>query len=150
MSEASPTAVPARLGLITLGVGDLARSIAFYEALGWERAESSIEGEICWFHTADTNLGLFRREDLAADAGVPNDPPQRFQGFTLAINVATEEEVGAAIDAAVAAGATLVKPPTRADWGGLSGYYADPDGFLWEVAWNPGFPIGDDGRVRIP
>ena len=142
--------VPARLGLVTLGVGDLPRSIAFYEALGWERASSSIDGEICWFHTADTNLGLFPRDHLADDAGVPNDPPQRFAGITLAINVETEDQVGAALEAAVGAGATLVKPATRADWGGLSGYFADPDGFLWEVAWNPGFPIGEDGRVHIP
>jgi catechol 2,3-dioxygenase-like lactoylglutathione lyase family enzyme len=142
--------VPARLGLVTLGVTDLARSIAFYEALGWERATSSIEGTICWFHTADTNLGLFPRQDLAEDVGVPNEPPQRYAGITLAINVETEEEVGAALKAAVEAGATLVKPATRADWGGLSGYFADPDGFLWEIAWNPGFPIDAQGRVRIP
>jgi catechol 2,3-dioxygenase-like lactoylglutathione lyase family enzyme len=143
------SAIPARLGLVTLGVADLARSIAFYEALGWERAESSMD-EICWFHTADTNLGLFGRQDLADDAGVPNDPPQRYQGFTLAINVETEDEVGAGLQAAVDAGATLVKPATRAEWGGLSGYFADPDGFLWEIAWNPGFPIDEDGRVHIP
>jgi catechol 2,3-dioxygenase-like lactoylglutathione lyase family enzyme len=142
--------IPARLGLVTLGVADLPRSVAFYEGLGWERAGSSIDGVICWFHTADTNLGLFPREDLAADAGLPNEPPQRYAGFTLAINVETEAQVDAALQAAVEAGATLVKPATRADWGGLSGYFADPDGFLWEVAWNPGFPIGDDGRVHIP
>ncbi len=141
--------VPARLGIVTLGVGDLTRSIAFYEALGWERATSSMD-EICWFHTADTNLGLFPREDLAADAGVPNEPSQQYAGFTLAINVETEDEVGAALKAAVDAGAALVKPATRADWGGLSGYFADPDGFLWEIAWNPGFPIAADGRVQIP
>jgi catechol 2,3-dioxygenase-like lactoylglutathione lyase family enzyme len=141
--------IPARLGIVTLGVGDLARSIAFYQALGWERAGSSMD-EICWFHTADTNLGLFPREDLAADAGLPNEPPQRFAGFTLAINVETEDEVGAGLQAAVDAGATLVKPATRADWGGLSGYFADPDGFLWEIAWNPSFPIGADGRTHIP
>ena len=70
--------------------------------------------------------------------------------FTLAINVETEEEVGAALQSAVEAGASLVKPATRADWGGLSGYFADPDGFLWEIAWNPGFPIDADGRVQIP
>jgi uncharacterized glyoxalase superfamily protein PhnB len=68
---------------------------------------------------------------------------------TLAINVETEEAVGAALDAAVAAGATLLKPPTRADWGGLSGYFADPDGHAWEVAHNPFFPIDAAGRIRI-
>ena len=105
--------IPARLGLVTLGVADLARSIAFYEALGWERAASSMD-EISWFHTADTNLGLFPREELAADVGVPDEPRQRYAGFTLAINVETEDEVGAALQAAVDAGATLVKPATRA------------------------------------
>jgi catechol 2,3-dioxygenase-like lactoylglutathione lyase family enzyme len=142
--------VPARLGLVTLGVGDLARSIAFYEALGWERAASSIDGEICWFHTADTNLGLFDRAALAADAGLPDEPPRRYTGFTLAINVAREDEVAPVLQAAVDAGAALVKPAVRGDWGGVSGYFADPDGFLWEVAWNPSFPIGEDGRVLIP
>jgi catechol 2,3-dioxygenase-like lactoylglutathione lyase family enzyme len=141
--------VPARLSIVTLGVGDLARSVAFYEALGWERASSSMD-EICWFHTADTNVGLFGREDLAADVGIPNEPSQRYAGLTLAINVETEDEVGAGLQSAVEAGATLVKPATRADWGGLSGYFADPDGFLWEIAWNPAFRIGADGRVRIP
>ena len=144
------TPVPARLGLVTLGVADLARSVAFYEALGWERAGSSIDGVICWFRTADTNLGLFAREELAADAGLPDEPAHRFPGFTLAINVESEDQVGAAIQAAVHAGATLVKPATRAEWGGLSGYVSDPDGFLWEIAWNPGFPIGADGRLTIP
>jgi uncharacterized protein len=143
-------AVPAQLGIVTLGVADLSRSIAFYEALGWDRAASSIDGEICWFHTADTNIGLFGREDLAVDAGVPNDPPQRFAGFTLAINVEAEDDVAVALQAAVDAGATLVKPAVRGDWGGVSGYFSDPDGFLWEIAWNPGFPIGDDGRLNIP
>ena len=141
--------VPARLGIVTLGVADLARSVAFYTALGWERATSSMD-EIYWFHTADTTLGLFPREDLAADTGVPNEPPHRYAGFTLAINVETEEQVEAALQAAVDAGATLVKPATRAEWGLLSCYFADPDGFLWEIAWNPSFPIGPDGRRKIP
>jgi catechol 2,3-dioxygenase-like lactoylglutathione lyase family enzyme len=141
--------VPARLSIVTLGVADLARSIAFYETLGWERAASSMD-EISWFHTGYTNIGLFPREELAADAGVPDEPPQGYAGFTLAINVETEDEVGAGLQAAVDAGRTLVKPATRADWGGLSGYFADPDGFLWEIAWNPSFPIDADGRVHIP
>ena len=142
--------VPARLGLVTLGVADLDRSIAFYEALGWERASSSIDGTICWFHTADTNLGLFPRGELAADADVPNDPPQRFCGITLAINVEAPDDVAPTIQAGVDAGGSLVKSATRVDWGGVSGYFADPDGYLWEIAYNPSFPIDDGGRVRIP
>jgi catechol 2,3-dioxygenase-like lactoylglutathione lyase family enzyme len=147
--EPHTSPVPARLGIVTLGVADLARSVEFYEALGWERASSSMD-EICWFHTADTNLGLFPRRDLADDVGVPDEPPQRYAGFTLAINVETEDEVGAALQAAVDAGATLVKPVTHVDWGGLSAYFADPDGFLWEIAWNPSFPIDAEGRLHIP
>ncbi|MFL5757286.1 MAG: VOC family protein [Chloroflexota bacterium] len=140
--------VPARISIVTLGVADLSRSVAFYEALGWEKATSSMD-EIVWFRTADTNVGLWSSDELAADA---NLPPQRarFGGITLAINLETEAAVTEALDAAVAAGATLLKPATRADWGGLSGYFADPDGHPWEVAWNPSFPIDEDGRPRIP
>jgi uncharacterized glyoxalase superfamily protein PhnB len=105
--------------------------------------------QIAWFHTADTNLGLFANGDLAADANLPPERA-RFGGVTLAINVASEDEVGRFLDEAVAAGATLLKPATRADWGGVSGYFADPDGHPWEIAYNPGFPIGPDGRVEIP
>jgi uncharacterized protein len=142
--------VPARLSIVTLGVADLARSIAFYEALGWERRSSSIEGAIAWFGTADTHLGLFPWDELAADATLPAEPRARFGGITLAINVATAEEVAPALASAVAAGGTLLKPATVMDWGGTSGYFADPDGHPWEVAHNPSFPIGADGRARIP
>ena len=140
--------VPARISIVTLGVADLPRAVAFYEALGWQRASSSTDG-IAWFHTADTNLGLFPNELLAADA---NLPPERaaFGGVTLAINVETATDVARLLDEAVAAGATLLKPATKADWGGVSGYFADPDGHPWEVAWAPGFTIGPDGRVTIP
>lgn len=140
--------VPARISIVTLGVADLPRAVAFYEALGWQRAASSMD-EIAWFHTADTNLGLFPAEHLAADANLA-PARERFGGVTLAINVATEAEVAAGLEAAVAAGATLLKPATRADWGGVSGYFADPDGHPWEIAFNPAFPIGLDGRVAIP
>jgi uncharacterized glyoxalase superfamily protein PhnB len=104
---------------------------------------------IAWFHTADTNLGLFPTDDLAADA---NLPPTRgpFDGITLAINVETAGEVDRCLAEAVAAGGRLLKPASTADWGGRTGYFADPDGHPWEVAHNPAFPIGPDGRVRIP
>ena len=142
--------VPARLGIVTLGVADLARSIAFYEALGWERRSASMDGVIAWFGTADTNVGLFPWHELAEDARLPDEPRARFGGITLAINVDTPAEVAASLEAAVAAGGTILKPATVADWGGTSGYFADPDGHPWEVAHNPGFPIDADGRVRIP
>jgi catechol 2,3-dioxygenase-like lactoylglutathione lyase family enzyme len=142
--------IPARLSIVTLGVADLARSIAFYEALGWERKSSSMDGSISWFGTADTSIGLFPWDELAEDARLPAEPRAGFGGITLAINVETPEEVAPALEAAVAAGATLLKPSTVADWGGTSGYFADPDGHPWEIAYNPGFPIDADGRVRIP
>jgi hypothetical protein len=142
--------VPARISIVTLGVADLARSVAFYEALGWERAAAS-NAEIAWFHTADTSLGLFPLSHLAADVGVAAPPAgePHFRGVTLAINVETEAAVESALAAAVEAGGSLLKPATRAEWGGLSGYFADPDGYAWEVAFNPFFPISEDGRVRI-
>jgi catechol 2,3-dioxygenase-like lactoylglutathione lyase family enzyme len=141
--------IPARLGIVTLGVADLARSVAFYEGLGWERCTSSSEA-IAWFRTADTHIGLFPWHELAEDARLPDQPRARFGGITLAINVESPEAVGTALDAAVAAGATLLKPALATDWGGTSGYFADPDGHPWEVAHNPFFPIDAEGRVRIP
>ena len=141
--------VPARLGIVTLGVADLTRSVAFYEALGWERCSASSEA-IAWFRTADTHVGLFPWHELADDALLPAAPRARFGGITLAINVDAAEEVAVALDAAVAAGGSLLKPATVTDWGGTSGYFADPDGHPWEIAHNPFFPIGEDGRLHIP
>ena len=141
--------IPARLGLVTLGVADLDRSVAFYEALGWEKATASIEGVIQWFRTADTNLGLFPYQDLADDAQIHSPERGSFGGITLAINVERPEDVDAAIAAAVEAGGSVLKPGTDAVFG-RSGYFADPDGYPWEVAYNPEFPIGDDGRLTIP
>ena len=140
--------VPARIGIVTLGVDSLARSKAFYEALGWEVA-GAVGDEICWFKTADSYLGLFDRESLARDAGLRSEPTAEFGGITLAINVESEAAVDAAFEAARGAGARILKPAERTDWGGYSGYFADPDGHPWEVAYNPSFPIGDDGRITI-
>jgi uncharacterized protein len=141
--------VPARLGIVTLGVADLARSVGFYEALGWERCTSSSEA-IAWFRTADTHVGLFPWAELADDARLPAAPRARFGGITLAINVGAAEDVAVALADAIAAGATLLKPATATDWGGTSGYFADPDGHPWEIAHNPFFPIDAEGRLRIP
>ena len=140
--------VPARISIVTLGVDDLARSKAFYEALGWELA-SSVGDEICWFRTSDSYLGLFGREDLAKDAGLRSEPTAEFGGITLAICLESEAAVDAAFTEAIAAGARILKPAVRADWGGYSGYVADPDGHPWEIAYNPSFPIGEDGRITI-
>jgi Predicted lactoylglutathione lyase len=142
--------IPARLGIVTLGVSDLDRSVAFYTALGWERCESSIEGTIVWFRTADTNLGLFPYDELAEDATLGKVQRGSFGGITLAINVQSAEDVGRFLQEAKEAGAGVVKPATKDLLFGHGGYFADPDGYLWEIAHNPGFPIGDDGRLTIP
>lgn len=128
-----------RISLITLGVADLERAIRFYrDGLGLPMRESP--PGVAFFETRGTWLSLFPREELAKDAGVQADGTG-FRRFSLAHNVRTEPEVDATLARAVAAGATLIKPAQRAFWGGYSGYFADPDGFLWEVAHNPHFWI---------
>ncbi|HEY6566132.1 MAG TPA: VOC family protein [Actinomycetota bacterium] len=140
--------IPARLSIVTLGVDDVARSVAFYDALGWPRCDSSTE-EIAWFRLAGSYLGVFAHGSLAADAQLPAEPRAPFGGITMAINVETEQGVLDGLDAAVAAGGSLLKAAERADWGGLSGYFADPDAHPWEIAWNPFFPIDDQGDIEI-
>jgi uncharacterized protein len=143
--------IPAHLSIVTLGVGDLARSIAFYEALGWQRRASSVPDVIAWFGLGGTYLGLFPRDELAADAAIAEPgPAPRFGGITLAINVRSDDEVLAALRTAESAGATILKPAEMAIFGGLSGYFADPDGHPWEVAHNPDFPLAEDGSLTIP
>lgn len=129
-----------RISMITLGVRDLAAAVQFYEqGLGFPRRESP--PEVAFFTLHGTWLGLYGREALAEDATVPA-AGSGFEAFTLAHNVHSEAEVDAVIAQAVAAGATLVKPPQKVFWGGYSGYFKDPDGHLWEVAYNPLFWIG--------
>jgi len=140
---------PARISIVTLGVADLARSTAFYEALGWQRSTASSHA-IVWFRTADSVLGLFPVEDLAADAGVPSEGEPAFRGITLAINLESPDQVDSALTIAVNAGATVVKPPAPTSWGGYSGYFEDPDGHLWELAHNPFFPFTPTGQLDLP
>lgn len=130
-----------RINLITLGVADLPRSVAFYErGLGLPRHDFAGEG-VAFFALDGTWLALYPRAALAADAGVP-DGGGGFGGITLAHNVGDREAVDRVLAEAVAAGASLVKPAQEAFWGGYSGYFADPDGHLWEVAHVPQFWIG--------
>jgi len=137
-----------RISIVTLGVADLARSRDFYERLGWMRAVKGVDG-IAFFQAGGVAFALYPRRDLAADAGVAATS-EGFCGFTLAYNTRSRAEVDAVLAEAASAGATIAKPAQEAVWGGYSGYFADPDGFLWEVAWNPGFAIAADGSLRLP
>jgi len=138
----------AALSLVTLGVSDLARSIAFYEALGFRRRVKSAEG-VGFFQARGCALAVFPRAGLAEDAAVPDDGAG-FRGVALAWNCCAEAEVDAAIERARHAGATVPKPAQKTFWGGYAGYFTDPDGHLWEVAHNPGFPLSDDCRPLLP
>jgi predicted lactoylglutathione lyase len=137
-----------RVSIITLGVANLERSREFYEHIGWRRSMLQSEG-IVFFQAGGVAVALYLREELAKDANVSPDG-SGFQGITLAYNARTRPEVDSVLADAVAAGAKLLKPAQEAFWGGYSGYFSDPDGFLWEVAWNPSFPIAADGSIRIP
>lgn len=128
-----------KISLVTLGVSDLARSTAFYkDGLGWPT-----HGDfqtVTFLKLEGTWLSLYSRESLAADAQTA-PAGEGFRGFTLAHNVASQQEVDQVMKLAENAGAKIVKPAREAEWGGYSGYFADPDGFLWEVAWNPDFDL---------
>ena len=128
------------ISMITLGVADLEKSIRFYEeGLGLPRMDSP--PEVAFFTLNGSWLGLYGRESLAEDAGV-SPVGEGFSGFTLAHNVESEAAVDQVMEQAVAAGAKLVKPARKVFWGGYAGYFADPDGYLWEVAYNPLFHVG--------
>ena len=143
--------VPANLTIVTLGVSDLARSAAFYRALGWEERGDLADG-ILWFRTSGSWLGLFGYDALAEDAGLTATPAEdlpAYRGSTLAISVGSPAEVDAAFAHAESVGARTVKPARQTPWGGYSGYFADPDGHLWEIAHAPGFPVDRQGRIDI-
>lgn len=135
-----------RISLITLGVDDLVRARRFYEeGLGWQ-AKDAPEG-VVFYQLPGIALALFGRDDLATDARHPVDG--RFSGITIAINQRTEADVDAVLTQAAAAGATILKPAEKVFWGGYSGYFADLDGHVWEVAVNPAWTINDDGTLTI-
>ncbi|MBR7835943.1 VOC family protein [Actinospica durhamensis] len=146
-----PDTVPARISLVTIGVTDLAKATAFYRAIGWPQVLPA-EADVSFFRTAGAILSLYGLADLAADAQIEAGPvPEGLKaGRSIAINVASPAEVDAALALAEAAGGTLVKPGQQVFWGGYSGYFADPEGNLWEVAHNPFWPLDERGLPLLP
>lgn len=140
-----------RFTVITLGVGDIRESIAFYQGLGFQRKYRATGDNIAFFDTGGTVIALFPRTELARDATLPeHQRPTAFRGFTLAWNCRSTEEVDLVLKFAVSKGASLLKPARRTDYGGYSGYFVDPDGYPWEVVVAPGIEVGDDRRVHLP
>lgn len=137
-----------RLSLVTLGVSDVDRARRFYEAMGLSASRAS-QADVAFFQLGNVVLALFSRAALAADAGVANSEPG-FSGVALAWNVAGEKDVDDALAQAAACGGRIAKPGQKVFWGGYSGYFVDPDGHLWEVAYNPFFPLDAEGRVSLP
>jgi catechol 2,3-dioxygenase-like lactoylglutathione lyase family enzyme len=138
--------VEQRVSLVTLGVADLGRARAFYEALGWEPGPGAGE-EVVFFQAGGMIVGLWSREALAEDSGVAD--PGGWGGITLAHNVRSPEEVDAVLDEAARAGARIARPGASTFWGGYSGLFVDPDGHPWEVAHNPGWTLAEDGSVSL-
>ncbi|WP_417806540.1 VOC family protein [Thioclava sp.] len=136
-----------RVTLITLGVQDLNRAKAFYTALGWQPAEE--QESVVFYQLNGLVLGLFGRAALAKDQGRAGSKLGT-GAMTLAQNFDTQEDVDAAFKQALAAGATALKRPEKVFWGGYSGYFADPDGHVWELAHNPFWPLADDGGLTLP
>ena len=137
-----------RISIITLGVRNLGASQAFYERLGWKRSMRSVE-EVVFFQLGGLVLSLFPREHLAAEAHVP---PKwaGFGGIVLGYNTRSRAEVEEVIEAAEGAGARILRKAQNSLWGGYSGSFSDPDGYPWEVVWNPAFGLADDGSVTLP
>jgi uncharacterized protein len=136
-----------RLSLVTLGVGDVSRWRVFYEALGFKAGRAS-EESVTFFPAGGVVLALFGRSALAEDATVADSKPG-FSGVALAHNARSERDVDKALKEAVAAGAKLIKPAGKTFWAGYAGYFADPDGHLWEVGHNPYFGFDAEGRIVL-
>ena len=136
-----------RISMITLGVTDLARARAFYERLGWRGQEVE---QTVFFQAGGIAVVLWARDSLAADAGVDDRGAGGFTGIALAHNVRERGEVDQVLTVAAEAGAVVTQPARETSYGGYAGYFTDPDGHLWEIAWNPGFPLAADGSITVP
>jgi uncharacterized protein len=135
-----------RVSLVTLGVADLRRARAFYEALGWRRAND--DDEVAFYQSGGMVVALWDRAELATDSRVTD--VGGWGGVTLAHNVRSPTDVDAVLAEALAAGATIGRPGAATFWGGYSGVFIDPDGHPWEIAHNPGWVIDEDGSIRLP
>lgn len=140
--------IPARISIVTLGAHDMAQMRAFYRSLGWSEQDGASD-EHSMFHTAGGVLSLFGIEDLAKDANVPATEPSNYRAIALAINLESREQVDEAFVALRDLGATITKAPEEVFWGGYSGYFADPEGNLWEIAWNPFVNFDERGALII-
>jgi len=136
-----------RISLITLGVADVGRARTFYERLGWQGQEVE---ETVFFQAGGMALVLWGRDKLAGDAGVGTGAAGGFSGLALAHNVRSRAEVDQVLADAAHAGAEITQPARETFYGGYAGYFRDLDGHAWEIAWNPGFPLGPDGSVTVP
>ncbi|MDD4079880.1 MAG: VOC family protein [Eubacteriales bacterium] len=140
-----------RINIVCLGVKDMARSLRFYrDGLGFHTDDTQDDPDVVFFDTPGTKFELFPLDLLAKDIN-PDDPPtgSGFSGVTLAYNVAKREEVDEVIDLVRAAGGAIIKAPQDVFWGGYHAYFADPDGYCWEVAWGPNFEYDGDGMLKF-
>ncbi len=142
------------LSVVTLGVIDVSQSSQFYERLGWRRSKGASNPSVSFFGLNNIVLALFGRDDLARDSGLVSAPspglPDGFSGITLAQNYGSPGAIDLAFDSAIAAGGKALVEPRRADWGGYHGVFADPDGHVWELAYNPFFELSADGTLSLP
>jgi predicted lactoylglutathione lyase len=136
-----------RISLVTLGVSDVSRSFEFYKGLGWRGQEVE---ETVFFQTGGIGVVLWQQDKLADDASVGRLSGSGFRGVAIAHNVRTKDEVDGVIAAVEAAGGSITRAPAETFYGGYAAYFTDPDEHVWEVAYNPGFPISDDGALTIP
>lgn len=139
-----------RISMVTLGVADLDRARRFYtEGLGWKPSGGEHEN-VVFFQIGGSVFGLYPREALAEDANTTANEGSGFGGIALAQNTHSREEVDETLKEAEAAGGRILKPAGDTFWGGYSGYFADPDGHLWEIAWNPFWQLEEDGSMKLP
>ena len=136
-----------RVSLVTLGVADVSRARRFYEQLGWRGQEAE---ETVFFQAGAMALILWARHKLADDAGIEDSSADGFGGLTLAHNVRSPAEVDGLLATAANAGAEITQAARETFYGGYAGYFRDPDGHVWEIAYNPGFRLGPDGSITLP